>query len=96
VAGEACDAQIAAATDNVDFADDALLEQVFVWGIEDDADKLVAEDAPEGEVAFGDFEVCGADAGLADADERVAFGGRWVGVARVEGEGLREGEGAHG
>jgi hypothetical protein len=59
------------------------------------ADEFVAEDALEAHVALGDLQVGGANAGLADADDALA-GGVGLGVARAEGEGLVENEGAHG
>ena len=56
--------------------------------VDDLADELVPEHAAEAHVALGDLQVGRADAGLADADERVAEPLRGLRVARVQREGL--------
>ncbi len=95
VGGEAGLAEIAAAADDVDLAGDALADEILIGGVENVGDEFMTEDAAEIHVAFADFEIGGADAGAADAQEGVAFGIRRVGVARAEVEGLIEDESAH-
>jgi hypothetical protein len=56
----------------------------------DDPDEFVAQNAAEIHVPAGDFQVGGADARLADADQRIAVGRRGLGLSRPEGERLIE------
>ena len=78
------EAHVAPAADDVDFADDALTDEITVGTGDDVGDKFVTEDAPELHVAVSDFQIGGADAGLADFQERVAGGRGGIGPARVE------------
>jgi hypothetical protein len=72
VAGEPGEAKIAAAANDVDLADDALADEIGIRGFDDIGDKFMAEDAAKAHVAFGDFQIGGADPGLAHAKEGVS------------------------
>src|SRR4051794_23856538 len=87
--------QVAAAAHDVDLADDALVDKVFVGARNDFANKFVARNAFEGHVALGDLKVGRADAGLAHADDRVAVKRVGLGTARLVGKRLVEVEGTH-
>ena len=70
--------------------------QRSVGGRDDVADELVPEHAGELHVAFADLQIGRADAGLANANQRVTVGLGRVETARFEAEGVIENKGAHG
>ena len=92
---QAREAQVASAADDVDFAADALADEIFVGRGDDVADEFMAEHAMESHVPFDDLQIGRADPRLADAEKRIPLTFRRLRATRVEGQRLIEDECSH-